>query len=235
MSRPGEGELPADDDGMTAEAQGGNRIVSGQRWLEQFLGGGPNGKKRGRITGWILIIGLVGAAAMILNAYITFKDADSITGSPNPQPSGEADVFSQEAHKPSDYEAFEARYEAAIRDVLQKIAGVGAVDVLVTVEATEELVVERNVDQRQQSTNEKDREGGTRQVTDASRNGQVVLYEKKGEQMPLVIKKIRPQIRGVVVVAEGAENLTVKKLIAEAVERGLGVPAHRISVIPRKQ
>src|SRR5690606_12209808 len=133
-----------------------------------------------------------------------------------------------------EYEAFEARYEAAIRDILQKIAGVGEVDVMVTIDSTEELVVERRVEQRQQNTNEKDGQGGTRTISDASRSGQVVLVQAKGDQSPVVIKNIRPQTRGVVVVAAGADNLTVKKMIADAVERGLRVPAHRIPVIPGK-
>jgi stage III sporulation protein AG len=201
-----------------------------QEWLGRLVGGG----RRGRITGWVLVAGLVGAAAMILNSYLTLKDADSIAGSREPPPAEEARAIGRSDPEPSEYEAFEARYEAAIRDILQKIAGVGEVDVMVTIDSTEELVVERHVEQRQQNTNEKDGQGGTRTISDASRSGQVVLVQAKGDQSPVVIKKIRPQIRGVVVVAVGAENLTVKKMIAEAVERGLGVPAHRISVIPGK-
>lgn len=196
--------------------------------LEQWLAG------RGRLAGWVLVAGLVGAAAMLLNSYITIKDADSIAGPGGFPPAEEARAPGPDDHKPADYEAFEARYESAIRDILEKIAGVGEVDVLVTIDATEELVVERHLEQRQHSTNEKDSEGGVRQINETSRNGPVVLVQTKGEQAPLVVKKVRPHIRGVVVVAAGAENLTVKKLIAEAVERGLGVPAHRISVIPRK-
>lgn len=205
--------------------------MKGQDWLKRWLGDG----KRGRVTGWLLVAGLVGAAAMIVNSYITIKDADSISGIRESPPPGEAQAFGRSDQATGEYEDFEARYESAIRDILQKIAGVGEVDVLVTIDSTEELVVERHVEQRQQTTNEKDSEGGTRQISDMSRSGQVVLVQAKGDQSPLVIKRIRPQIRGVVVVAEGAENLTVKKLIAEAVERGLGVPAHRISVIPGKK
>ena len=202
-----------------------------REWLERTVGGG----RRGRVTGWVLVSGLVGAAAMILNSYLTLQDADSIAGSREPPPTAEETRAAGRLDpEPAEYEAFEARYEAAIRDILQKIAGVGEVDVMVTIDSTEELVVERHVEQRQQSTNEKDRQGGTRVISDASRSGQVVLVQTKGDQTPIVVKKIRPQIRGVVVVAAGAENLTVKKLIAEAVERGLGVPAHRISVIPGK-
>ncbi|MNN46313.1 hypothetical protein D3C81_1606920 [compost metagenome] len=48
-------------------------------------------------------------------------------------------------------------------------------------------------------------------------------------------KKIKPKVRGVLIVAKGAENKTVKALIVDAVEKGLNVPAYRISVVPRKQ
>ncbi|MNW16560.1 hypothetical protein D3C71_2154450 [compost metagenome] len=59
--------------------------------------------------------------------------------------------------------------------------------------------------------------------------------KQSSDEVPLVVKTTKPKIRGVVVVAKGAENPTVKLLIADAVERGLEVPAHRISVVPRKQ
>src|SRR5690606_26581270 len=123
------------------------RRMKWQEWLGRLVGGG----RRGRITGWVLVAGLVGAAAMILNSYLTLKDADSIAGSREPPPAEEARAIGRSDPEPSEYEAFEARYEAAIRDILQKIAGVGEVDVMVTIDSTEELVVERHVEQRQQN------------------------------------------------------------------------------------
>ena len=57
----------------------------------------------------------------------------------------------------------------------------------------------------------------------------------------MVIKKFRlflqtkkPEIRGVLVVAKGAENIQVKKWIIEAVTRALDVPSHRVAVMPKK-
>lgn len=205
------------------------------QWLEQLFGSGRDGKKRVQTMGWLIIIGLIGFAAMIINAYVTVKDADSLsnTGGFDSEPVQEA--FGESQKQNSEFEQFEARYEARMKEILEKIVGVGQVDILVTIEATEELVVEQNQQQSQQVTNEKDQDGGTRQITDMTRSGEVVLYQSSGNQSPVIIKKIKPKIRGVVVVASGAENLVVKKLIVEAVERGLGAPAHRISVIPRKQ
>jgi stage III sporulation protein AG len=209
--------------------------VKWSQWLEQLFGSGRNGKKRVQTMGWLIIIGLIGFAAMIINAYVTVKDADSLsnTGSFDLEPVQEA--FGESQKQNSEFEQFEARYEARMKEILEKIVGVGQVDILVTIEATEELVAQQNEQQSQQVTNEKDQDGGTRQITDMNRSGEVVFYQSSGNQSPVIIKKIKPKIRGVVVVASGAENLVVKKLIVEAVERGLGAPAHRISVIPRKQ
>ncbi len=205
------------------------------QWLERLVGGGPDGKKRLSALGWLVIVGLTGFAIMILQSYLTIEDADSLSGMS--AYTDEQQVFGQREGErmASEFEEFEARYEARMKEILEKIVGVGEVDILVTIESTEELVVEQNMQQSQQVTDEKDRDGGTRHITDISRSGEVVLYQSSGSQSPVVLKRIKPKIRGVLVVATGAENLTVKKLIVEAVERGIGAPAHRISVIPRKQ
>lgn len=205
------------------------------QWMERLFGGGPGSARRLNTIGWLIIVGLAGLAVMILNSYITVKDADSISGIRASPPQEEEPAFGGKEKEASAFEEFEGRYEARMKDILEKIVGVGEVDILVTIDSTEELVVEQNIQHQQQITNEKDQDGGTRHITDVSRNGEVVLYQVAGEQTPVVLKKIKPRIRGVLVVAKGAENTTVKKLILQAVERGLGAPAHRISVIPRKQ
>ncbi|GJM76428.1 hypothetical protein HMSSN036_86440 [Paenibacillus macerans] len=129
----------------------------------------------------------------------------------------------------------ELSLENKTKEILEKIVGVGAVDVLVTIDSTEEVVVQRNVKDTQELTEESDADGGRRHVTQYTRDGQIVTYENSGSEQPIVTKKIKPKIRGVLVVARGAENKTVKGLIVDAVEKGLNVPAYRISVVPRKQ
>lgn len=205
------------------------------KWMERVFGGGSGGKRKVNAIGWLLIVGLVGLAAMILNSYITIKDADSLSGIRASPEVDDEQTFGLDHKEDSEFEEFEARYESRMKDILEKIVGVGQLDILVTIDSTEELVVEYSKQEHQQTTNEKDRDGGTRHITDVNRSGEVVLYQVSGDQTPIVLRKIKPKIRGVLVVAGGAENLTVKNLIAQAVERGLGVPAHRISVIPRKR
>src|SRR5690606_30009647 len=118
---------------------------------------------------------------------------------------------------------------------LEKIVGVGTVDVLVTIDSTEETVFEKNGQTSRQQTDETDGKGGTRRVTSVSEDGQIVLYEVSGDQTPVVTKRIKPKIRGILVVARGAENKAVRALILDAVRKGVSVSESRISVVPRKQ
>ncbi|MEF3313100.1 stage III sporulation protein AG [Paenibacillus sp. GYB004] len=207
------------------------------QWLENRVGGGPGGPKRIHTFRWLLLLGLLGFALMILSSFLNIKPL----GQPEEQGGNPADpetrqtFIGKEANDKAGFRDYEESYQAAIRDVLQKVVGVGEVEVLVTIESTEETMVHSNTKETQQITNEKDVNGSTRHITEITRSGEVVLYEASGSETPIVIKKIKPRIRGVVVVAKGAENLTIKQMIAEAVGRGLDVPAHRISVLPRKQ
>lgn len=49
-----------------------------------------------------------------------------------------------------------------------------------------------------------------------------------------MISKEKPAVAGVLVVAEGVENVQVKAWVVEAVSRVLDVAPHRVSVMPKK-
>jgi stage III sporulation protein AG len=205
------------------------------QWLADAASGGPGGADRLKSLRWLLVLGLIGAALMILNSFLQVKE---------PEPEEQSAAFSPPEREAfggggggdrSKFRDYEQAYESRMRDILQNIVGVGEVEVMVTIDSTEEMYVEKNTKDTQQVTGEKDTNGATRNITEVTRSGEVVLYQVSGGQQPLVLKYIKPKIRGVVVVARGAENVTVKRMITEAVERGLDVPPHRISVLPRKQ
>ena len=94
------------------------------------------------------------------------------------------------------FQAIEFAFEDKIKGVLENIVGVGTVDVMVTVDSTEELVVQRNVKDSQQLTEETDANGGKRHMTQYTRDGEIITYEISGDQTPIVTKKLKPQIRG---------------------------------------
>lgn len=204
--------------------------------LEQWIGKGADGKKRANTFRLLLILGLVGIAIMLFNSFVNVKEMDSGgEGREPPVMQDMAPTSMEQSATGSDFSSIELSLENKTKEILEKIVGVGAVDVLVTIDSTEEVVVQRNIKDTQELTEESDADGGKRHVTQYTRDGQIVTYENSGSEQPIVTKKIKPKIRGVLVVARGAENKTVKGLIVDAVEKGLNVPAYRISVVPRKQ
>jgi stage III sporulation protein AG len=213
------------------------------KWLQQlesFIGGGSGGPRRVKAFRWLVLIGLIGAAMLLVASLMNVKTVDP-SKDPNLTPPKDEDVPQVETFLGSDgpkgnsFTDIETEYEGRLKELLEKIVGVGTVDVIVTVDSTEETVVQLNEKYRSTITEETDRNGASRHITDITKEGQVVLYEvSSGVNSPIVVKKVKPRIRGVAIVANGAENPTVHKLIAEMVSRGLDVPIHRISVVPRK-
>jgi stage III sporulation protein AG len=207
--------------------------------LEAFISSGgknENGKRKLNTFRLLILIALIGMAIMLFNSFVHVKKIDT-------EGEGREPPVLQNINSPnltedpstSPFDDIEYSLENKTKEILEKIVGVGAVDVLVTIDSTEEVIVQRNVKDSQEVTEETDAGGGKRNVTQYTKDGQIMTYEVSGNQQPIVTKKVKPKVRGVLVVARGAENATVKGLIVDAVEKGLNVPAFRISVVPRKQ
>lgn len=204
--------------------------------MESWFGGGEGGQRRSQTFRWLIILGLIGVGIMLFNSFVNVKKIDSENiGREPPDPTTSMASIQTDPTDQNPFQAIEIAFEDKIKGVLENIVGVGTVDVMVTVDSTEELVVQRNVKDSQQLTEETDANGGKRHMTQYTRDGEIITYEISGDQTPIVTKKLKPQIRGVLVVARGAENKVVKDLITDAVEKGLNVAAYRISVVPRKQ
>lgn len=205
--------------------------------LESLIGRGLEGKKKVNAYRLLIILGLIGVAIMLFNSFVNVKQIDTGRAGREP-PAGQEMLTSalpDQGGGEGSFDAIELSLENKTKEILEKIVGVGAVDVLVTIDSTEELIIGRNTKDTQQLTEENDKDGGKRHITQYTRDGQIVTNEEGGSEKPIITKKIKPKVRGVLIVARGAENKTVKNLIVDAVEKGLNVPAYRISVVPRKQ
>jgi len=215
------------------------------KWLQQletFIGGGPGGPRRVKAFRWLILIGLIGAALLLIASFLNFKTVPPAQDPPSSSPSAEENaqqtaILSSGGDEVKDpFLDIESSLETRLKDMLEQIVGVGTVSVMVSVESTDETVVQLDEKTMQQLTDETDRNGAKRHITEITKEGQVAMYEVSGgAQTPIVVKRLRPEIRGVLVVARGAENATVQRLIVEAIAKGLDVPTHRISVVPRKQ
>lgn len=111
--------------------------------------------------------------------------------------------------------------------VLSQIEGVGEVTAWVQVSDSGEKVLYETESGKSTSLSEADSAGGTR--TEQTSDKEVsVLTDKEGN--PYVVRVEDPEVIGVLVVAEGADDSTVKKNITEAVEVLFDLAPHRIKV-----
>ena len=117
-----------------------------------------------------------------------------------------------------------------LEDILQNINGVGKVKVLITYSQTSQVLPLYNEDTSKKDTEEKDKTGGTRIVTETDTKKDVIFQETNGNKMPITQSVISPKVEGVIVTAQGAINMAVKTDIIQAVEAVTGLSSHKIQV-----
>jgi stage III sporulation protein AG len=118
--------------------------------------------------------------------------------------------------------------EKQLQAILQKIAGVGKVEVLITYEDKGRVIVEKDESVSEELVQEADSGGGTRTTT-TSKNEEKAVYGNS--ENPYVVQELSPKVKGVLVVAEGGGNLSVKKQIQETIEALFGLDTHKISIM----
>jgi len=131
--------------------------------------------------------------------------------------------------------SYEEIIEGKLANKLSQIQGVGTVMVTITLETGPQQEYVKNIVRESRVIQEKDNAGGTRQTTEKKDNEQVLVSREAGADRPVVARELKPQIKGVLIVAEGAHDSHVKAQLTRAVEAGLGVPSYRITVLPQKR
>lgn len=122
--------------------------------------------------------------------------------------------------------------EKQLSAILSKISDAGKVSVMITYKSGKELVTQKDNSRVDKVIDEKDTDGGTRVTNESSIDDKTVMVNQQGgSSQPVVVKEINPEIKGVIVVAEGAKYSKVKLKISEAVQTVLDIPAYRVTVL----
>ena len=103
--------------------------------------------------------------------------------------------------------------EEGLKEILSHIKGVGKVEVLVTYYGGAEQSIAYEIKSQQE---EKSSEMDKRAVMSGSE--------------PVIVQELYPEVKGVIVVAQGAGRIEIKRALTEAVCAALGVSAARVSV-----
>ncbi len=128
-------------------------------------------------------------------------------------------------------ETLERKMEA----ILSNMHGAGKVEIMITFYSSEEIVPAYDLDKRSSNTEETDSEGGKRIVDESDYKSSIVYEDGIQGKQPVVLKKINPQIMGVIVVADGAKEAKVKEKLGRAVSVLLDIPRHKVQVFDRKK
>lgn len=119
---------------------------------------------------------------------------------------------------------YAAQLEERLSNALAQIAGVGPVEVFVTLERSSHIVIAESV-------TEEDRGGETRQT----RTPVILRASNQASEMPLILETYEPQLRGVLIVAAGADNLHIRYQILRAAQTVLQLPAYKIEVLAKSK
>lgn len=69
--------------------------------------------------------------------------------------------------------------------------------------------------------------------SDSSQKKTVILNKQGGEEA-LIREEITPEVRGVIIVADGGGNVRIKEALTHAAQTVLGIAPHKIEVFERK-
>lgn len=135
----------------------------------------------------------------------------------------------------TEIERAEQALERRLQSILAQVEGAGQVDVSIFLATGTRYEYAVNVSANKRIIDEKDQGGGTRLTTEDNSSDQYVLIRgNQSQEQPVVIQESSPQIQGVLIVADGAKNPTVKSKLLQAVRVALGLEPHRIQVLPRE-
>ena len=129
----------------------------------------------------------------------------------------------------------EERLEKKLASILAQISGVGSVTVNITLETGPEYIYARDENESKKTILEEDKAGGTRETNQYEHRSEIVVLNQGGANKAVIKKEIQPQIRGVLVVAEGAHNSHIKADLIAAVKVGLGIKSYKIKVLAKER
>ena len=131
--------------------------------------------------------------------------------------------------------SYEEALESKLAYLLSQVRGAGNVSVNVVLESSGSIEHAKNIVKETKTVQEKDHSGGNRTTTEIKESEQILVSKEGGIDRPVMVREHKPVIKGVLVVADGAQDSAVKANLTRAVETGLGIPSYKITVLPHRK
>ena len=204
--------------------------------LKKGLGFGIDSEEKRPVIRRINTLLIVAAAGILMivlaNTFGTGNELSDVPADPeitaeNPGDNGSGDVS-------SGITGLENKLAQRLEQALTQISGAGKTRVTVNLASTTEKDYAVNTSTNRKDTLERDQKGSNRTITEINEEGQIVLVrETQGSrEMPVVVKEIEPEVKGVIVISQGAGDPEIKASLMQAVQVYLDVPLYRVVVLP---
>ena len=133
-------------------------------------------------------------------------------------------------------ESYQEKLARQLQEILSAIAGVGESRVQLMTERSTLYEYEYNLGEDNKITNERDQNDGERRIIEENiRKELVIIRDSSGQERPVIRVEQKPEITGVLIVAEGAHNSEIRYRIYQAVSSFLGLPWYKINVLPQER
>jgi stage III sporulation protein AG len=126
--------------------------------------------------------------------------------------------------------ALEKELESKLQANLLQMDGAGKVQVSVTLSTGLKSEYARNQNTTSRTTKSSDKAGGVQETTEVTDNNQLVT--PAGATTPVMVMEDRPEVAGVLIIAEGASDPKVREEIHTSVQTLLNIPSAKIKVVP---
>jgi stage III sporulation protein AG len=178
---------------------------------------------------WLLVLGVIGAVCLLVGSFWSGSMGSVAALAPHGGNNTAATTAAKAKNGSSATTADEQQLDHQLAQMLSKIDGIHGVSVMITFDSTGSVEVANNV--RKTTTNQSGTHGSQSTTTDTEvftqRNGD-------GSEVPYVISRLAPAVRGVLVTVNADDFDLAKSEIIDAITNVLDVPAYKISVEPQK-
>lgn len=113
----------------------------------------------------------------------------------------------------SENENYGKELEKQLKDILEKIDGVGKAEVMITLEDDGSAKLDKDIKKSMEYT-----------------QTNTVIYDDDDKTKPYVTSMEKPKVKGVLVVAQGGGNASVDSNISQAVQALFDVEVHKITI-----
>ena len=160
-------------------------------------------------------------------------DSSLVKGNSENKPIGAKEVLGQEEEGVTTSKElldYETEQKEKLENILSKIDGVGEVVVDIYFESSEVKVPATNSNTQNSETKEEDNNGGTRLTKQETGGETVVMKSNSSTSEPFITKTYKPQITGVLIVAEGAKSSKITYDIQKAVSSLYNLSLDKVNV-----